>query len=152
MVIDSFQGWLFRFVFSSVKNWIFNWSKRDLNLTIKPINTLSVLIDTGERLRNLWTIERVATDWTVWPYNSLASWVVSSSYFPFVDVGNGLSQLWLVLARHFSERAVRFRSNRLAQPTLFCSLAYGKYWDRHSLPWDFHFVYTLLPGPHFRAQ
>ena len=27
---------------------------------------------------------------------------------------NGLWQLWLVLARHFSERAVSFRSNRLA--------------------------------------
>ena len=31
--------------------------------------------------------------------------------FPLLSVGNGL---WLFLARHFSERAASFRSNRLA--------------------------------------
>jgi len=35
---------------------------------------------------------------------------------------NGLWQLWLVLARHFSERAERFRSNRLAWLTPFVAL------------------------------
>ena len=69
--------------------------------------------------------------------------------FPLLTVGNGLWQLWLVLARHFSERAVSFRSNRLAQLTQFCSLAYGRYWDRHGLPWEFKFLYTLVPGPIF---
>ena len=47
---------------------------------------------------------------------------------------NGLWSFWLVRARHFSERAVRFRSNRLAKLTPFCSLAYERYWDRHGLP------------------
>ena len=47
---------------------------------------------------------------------------------------NGLWSLWLVRARHFSERAIRFRSNRLAKLTPFCSLAYERYWDRHGLP------------------
>ena len=68
-------------------------------------------------------------------------------YSPFADIGDGLWQLWLVPACHFSERAVSFRSNRLAQLTLFCSLAYGRYWDRHGLPSDFRFLYTLVPGP-----
>ena len=68
-------------------------------------------------------------------------------YSPFADIGDGLWQLWLVPACHFSERAVSFRSNRLAQLTLFCSLAYGRYWDRHGLPLDFRFLYTLVPGP-----
>ena len=48
---------------------------------------------------------------------------------------NGLWSLWLVRDRHFSERAIRFRSNRLAKLTPFCSLAYERYWDRHGLPW-----------------
>ena len=34
--------------------------------------------------------------------------------FPLLTVRNGLWQLWLVLARHFSERAKSFGSNRLA--------------------------------------
>ena len=43
----------------------------------KPINTLSGLVHAGERLRNLWTIDRAATDWTVWPYDTLPARKVS---------------------------------------------------------------------------
>ena len=66
----QFQGWLFRFRF------FFNFGV-ELNLSLtearrkarnRPINTLSGLVHVGERLRNLWTIDRAATDWTVWPY------------------------------------------------------------------------------------
>ena len=37
----------------------------------KPIYILSGLVHAVERLRNLWTMDRTATDWTVWPYDSL---------------------------------------------------------------------------------
>ena len=43
----------------------------------KPINTLSGLVHAGERLRNLWTIDRAATYWTVWPYDSFPARKVS---------------------------------------------------------------------------
>ena len=33
--------------------------------------TVSGLVHAGERLRNVWTIDRAATDWTLWPYDSL---------------------------------------------------------------------------------
>ena len=52
--------------------------------------------------------------------------------------------MWLVLARHFFERAASFRSNRLAWLTPYCSLADERYWDRHGLQWDFRFPRT--PG------
>ena len=73
--------------------------------------------------------------------------LIRSRLFLLAIIYNGLWQLWLVLAHHFSERAVSFRSNRLAYLTPFCSLAYERYWDRHGLPWDFRFPYTLVPGP-----
>ena len=57
--------------------------------------------------------------------------------FLLAIIYKGLWKLWLVLARHFSDRAVRFHSNRPAQLTPFCSPAYKRYWDRHGLPWDF---------------
>ena len=63
----------------------------------------------------------------------LSSCHISLSYctFPLLTVRNGLWQLWLVLARHFSERAKSFGSNRLAWLTPFCSLAYERYWAQH---------------------
>ena len=61
--------------------------------TIKPIsNTLSRLVQAGERLRNLWTIDRAATDWTVWPYDSLPARKVS-----FHRSGKALTQHCLSL-------------------------------------------------------
>ena len=62
MVIDSFQWWLVCFFF-------FNF-RVELNLSLaearrkahnKPINTFSGWHHAGERLRNLWTIDRAAT-------------------------------------------------------------------------------------------
>ena len=39
--------------------------------------------------------------------------LIRSRLFLLAILYNGLSQLWLVLARHFSEGAVSFSSNRL---------------------------------------
>ena len=73
---------------------------------------------------------------------------------------NGLWSLWLIRARHFSERAVRFRSNRLAKLTPFCSHAYERYWTDmvcHDLflgttPWEFRestmgLSFSVHPSP-----
>ena len=71
------KRWLFRVVF---------YFRVELNLSLteakrkahnKPINTLSGLVQAGERLWNLWIIDRAATDWTVWPYDSLPACKVS---------------------------------------------------------------------------
>ena len=78
--------------------------------------------------------------------------LIRSRLFLLAIIYNGLWQLWLVLARHFSERAVSFRSNGPAYLTPVCSLAYERNWERPGLPWDFRFPYTLVLGPHCRAQ
>ena len=55
----------------------FNWSKAKRKAHNKRINTLSGLVHARECLRNLWTIDCAATDWTVWPYDSLLARKVS---------------------------------------------------------------------------
>ena len=59
-------------------------------LTVKlpsfVLYTLSGLVRAGERLRNLWTIDRAATDWIVWVFSSVEEKINTtlscSSWFP----------------------------------------------------------------------
>ena len=79
--------------------------------------------------------------------------LIRSRLFLLAIIYNGLWHFWLVLAHHFSERAVSLRSNRLVMViavTPFCRLAYERYWDPHGLPfkYSFKFVMGLLVPVH----
>ena len=84
-VYIPFLWWLTVFEDEFFVFFFFNF-RVELNLSLtearrkdhnKPINTLSGLVHAGERLRNLWTIDRSATNWTVWPYDTLPACKVS---------------------------------------------------------------------------
>ena len=73
MVIDSFKDDFFGFhVELNLK--LIKVRRKSHN---KPITTLSGLVYAAQRLRNLWTIDLAATDWTLWPYDSLLARKVS---------------------------------------------------------------------------
>ena len=59
----------------------------------KPITTLSGLVYAAERLRNLWTIDLAATDWTIWPYDSLLARKVS-----FHRSGKTVTTLFIIIS------------------------------------------------------
>ena len=59
MVTDSFQGCLFRNFLVELNFKLIEARRKAHN---EPINTLSGLVRAGERLRNLRTIDRAATD------------------------------------------------------------------------------------------
>ena len=89
MVIDSFKDDFFGF-------------HVELNLKLievrckshnKPITTLSGLVYAAERLRNLWTIDLAATDWTLWPYDSLRARKVS-----FHQSGKIVTTLFIIIS------------------------------------------------------
>ena len=73
MVIDIFKDDVFGFhVELNLK--LIEVTRKSHN---KPITTLSGLVYAAERLRNLWTVDLAATDWTLWPYDSLRARKVS---------------------------------------------------------------------------
>ena len=75
-----------------------------------------------------------------------------SCTFPLWTVGNGLWQLWLVLARLvrlWVNSRLSFESAGIADAILAC-LREGTT-IRHGLLWDFRLAHTLIPVPHFRA-
>ena len=59
----------------------------------KPITTLSGLVYAAERLRNLWTVDLAATDWTLWPYDSLLARKVS-----FHRSGKTVTTLFIIIS------------------------------------------------------
>ena len=89
MVIDSFNYDFFGFhVELNLK--LIEIRRKSHN---KPITTLSGLVYAAERLRNLWTIDLAATDWTLWPYDSLLARKVS-----FHRSGKTVTLLFIIIS------------------------------------------------------